>query len=60
MSWRVVNGEAAPDVIGHLGAKRIAQGLPAMDVQVIHYQVDGLGVRIFQRQGDRNPGKFKA
>ena len=60
MSGRVVNGEAAPDFMGHFGAEDIAQGLAAMDVQVIHYQVDGLGVRVFQRQGDRNPGKFKA
>src|ERR1035441_5705631 len=60
MSWRVVNGEAAPGFIGHFGAEDIAQGLAAMDVQVVHYQVDGLSVRVFQRQGDRNPGKFKA
>ena len=60
MSWRVVNGEAVPDFRGHFGAEDIAQGLAAMDVQVIHHQVNGFGVRVFQRQGDRNPGKFKA
>ena len=55
MSWRVVNSETVPDFIGHFGTEDIAQGLPAMDVEVIHYQVDGLGVRVFQRQGQPQP-----
>lgn len=60
MSGCVVNGEAVPDFCGHLVAEDVAQRLATVDVQVVHYQVDGFGSRVGQRQTDCDLGELKA
>src|ERR1017187_1923133 len=54
-----MDGEAIPDFDGHFRAKDIRQCLPAMDVQVVHYQVDRFRFRVCHRQGDGNLSKLK-
>ena len=49
MSGRVVSGEPIPDLCGHFRAERIRQGLPAMDVEVVHHQVDRFRLRVCHR-----------
>lgn len=55
-----MDGEPIPDLIRHFLAEGIHQRFPVVDVQVVHYQVDGLGVRISQCQVDGYPGELKA
>ena len=55
-----MDGEAIPDFCGHFRAEDIRQGLPAMDVEVVHYQVDRFRFRIRQRQGDGHLGELEA
>ena len=45
-----MDGEAIPDFCGHFRAEEIRQGLPAMDVEVVHYQVDGFRFRVLHGQ----------
>ena len=47
---RVVNGEAVPDFGADLRAIEVSQGLAAVDIQVIHHQVDGLSFRVLHGQ----------
>jgi hypothetical protein len=48
VSRRVMDRESLPDFRSHFGAVDIGQRLPAMDVEVVHYQVNGLCFRVFQ------------
>ena len=50
MIWRVMDGESSPYLPAHFFAKGIGQGLPAMDVQVIHDKVDRLSLWICHGQ----------
>ncbi len=55
----MVYRESVPDFRGHFGAVDIAQGLLAMNIEVVHYQMNGLRVRILQRQGDGKLSELK-
>ena len=46
----VVNSDPAPDLASDFLAECIGQGFAAVGVEVIHYQVDGLGVGVLHRQ----------
>ena len=46
----VVNGEPIPDLAANLCAENVRQGLAAVDIQVVYYQMNGLGFRILQGQ----------
>jgi len=39
-----MDGEAVPDFSGHFGAEDIGQRSPVVDVEVVHYQVNGLAI----------------
>jgi hypothetical protein len=54
VSGRVMDGEAIPDFCSHFRAEDGGQRFPAMDVEVVHYQVDGLRFRVCHRQRDGN------
>src|ERR1700739_1211215 len=56
----VVHGEPIPDFGGHFGSKHLRQRLLPMNVEIVQYQVDGLGCRVCQRQGDGHLGEFEA
>lgn len=60
VSRGVMDREAVPDFRGHFCAIDIGQRLPAMDVEIVHYQVNGLRIRIFQRQSDDNLSELKS
>src|SRR5215472_2436835 len=60
MGWRVVDSEPIPDLRRHFFTKGIGQCFAAMDVQVVHHQMDGLRVRVGQCQADRHPGALEA
>ncbi len=60
MSWGIVDRKAVPDFGGHLSAEDVAERLAVMDVQVIHYQVDGLGLGELQGQGHGDLGELEA
>ena len=55
-----MDGEAIPDFCGHFRAEDIRQRLPAMDVEVVHYQVDRFRFRVCHRQGDGNLSELEA
>ncbi len=59
-SRRVMDRESAPDFCGHFGAEDIGQRLPAMDIEVVHHEMDGLGFRVFQGQGDDRLSELEA
>jgi hypothetical protein len=42
----VVDGEPIPDFAADFRAQKIRQGFAAMDVQIIHDQMDGLGLHV--------------
>jgi len=46
----VVNREAVPDLIANLHTEDVRQRLAAVDVEVVHDQVDGLCLRVLHRQ----------
>src|SRR5581483_2432586 len=54
MSGRVMDGESVPDFGGHFGTEGIGQRFAAMNVEVVHYQVNGFRFRVFHRQADGN------
>jgi hypothetical protein len=60
VSGRVMDGEAIPDFCGHFRAEDIRQRLTAVDIEVVHYQVDGFRFRVRHRQGDCNASELKA
>ena len=51
--WRVVNGESIPDFAADLLAEQVRQRLAPMDVQVVHDEMDRVGVRILDCQIDQ-------
>jgi hypothetical protein len=51
--------EAIPYFGGHCGSVDISQRLPAMDVEIVHYQMNDLGCRVCQRQRDRYLSELK-
>jgi hypothetical protein len=55
----VVHGEARTEFGGHFGSEYLRQRLLAMNVEIVHYQMNRLGGRVGQRQGD-GLGEFKA
>src|SRR5260370_1452948 len=59
VSGRVMDGESIPDFCGHFRPEDILQRLPAMDVEVVHYQVDRFRFRVCHRQGDGNLSELK-
>ena len=59
MGGRVVNGKPIPDLAAELGAVEVRQGLLVVDVQVIHHQMDGLGLRICKGQLGQDLSEFK-
>ena len=59
VSGRVMDGEAIPDFCSHFRAEDGGQRFPAMDVGVVHYQVDGLRFRVCHRQRDGNLSELK-
>jgi hypothetical protein len=56
---RVVNGKPIPYLAAELGAVEIRQGLLVMDVQVVHHQMDGLGLRIRKGQLGHGPERIQ-
>jgi hypothetical protein len=46
MSGRVMDGKAISDFCGHFRAEDIRQRLTAVDVEVVHYQVDRFRFRV--------------
>ena len=48
VSGGVVNCEPVPDLTAELRTVEIGERLSAMDVQVVHYQVDGLSLRVLK------------
>src|SRR5260370_16650272 len=54
-----MGGETIPDFCGHFRAEDIGQGLPAMDVEVVHYQVNRFRFRVCQRQGGGDLSELK-
>jgi len=46
MLGRVMNGESVPDLAADLRAEQVRQRLAAMDVQVVHHEVDGVSLWI--------------
>src|SRR5947209_1072068 len=59
VSGRVMDGEAIPDFCGHFRPEDIRQRLTAVDVEVVHYQVDRFRFRVRHRQGDGNLSELK-
>ena len=59
MGRRVMDRESVPDFGGHFDAEDIGQRLPAVDIEVVHHQVNGLCFRILQRQSDDNLSELK-
>ncbi len=57
---RVMDGEAVPDLRGHLIAENVRQALSSMDVEIVHHQVNRFGVRIGERQIEDYLGEFEA
>src|SRR5882724_5253811 len=55
----VVNGKAVPDLAAHLGAESVLEGFAAMDIEIVHDEVDGLSRRVCQRQVADYSRKFK-
>src|SRR5580704_344800 len=55
-----MNGEPIPDFRRHCLTKDIRQYLAAMDVQVVHYQMDGFRFRVCQCQGHGHLGELEA
>src|SRR5215208_6733561 len=52
--------EAVPDLGSHLAAEDIRQRFAAVNIQIVHYQMNGLGLWVFQCQGRGNQSKLKA
>jgi hypothetical protein len=55
-----VHREAVPDLSTDLLTEQIGKRLAAMDVEVIHYQVDGPGSGILERKLEADFGEFGA
>ena len=49
-----MDSEAVPDFRGHFRAEDISERPAAMDVEVVHYQVDRFRFRLCPCQGDGN------
>ena len=60
MGRRVMQGKSVPDLCADLGAESVGQRLATVDVQVVHHQVDGCGVRILERQIASHPGELES
>jgi hypothetical protein len=54
-----MHSEAIPDFGGRCGAERLHQRLLATNVEIVHHQVNRLGCRVCQRQGDSHLSEFK-
>ena len=54
-----MDGEAVPNFSRHFCAVDISERLPAMDVEVVHYEVNGFGFRVCRRQLDGNLSELK-
>jgi hypothetical protein len=48
MFGRVVNGESVPDLTADLRAEKVRQRFTAMDVQVVHDEVDCVSVGVLK------------
>ncbi len=55
----VVDGESSPNLRSPLGAEGVGQGLFAMDIEVVHHQVDLGGLRIRHSQLQDNQCELK-
>src|SRR5947209_2114616 len=56
----VMQGEAIPNFGGHLGSEHICHRLLATNIEMVQYQVNRVGCRVGQCQGDGNLSEFKA
>ena len=54
-----MDGEAIPNLYGHFRTEDIGQRLAAMDVEVVHYQVDCFRCRVCHGQGDGHLSELK-
>ena len=54
-----MDGEAIPDFRGHFRAEDIRQRLAAMDVEIVHHQVDRFRFRVYHFQGDGDLSELK-
>src|ERR1035437_1468287 len=54
-----MNGEAVPDLIADLCPEGIRQRLAAVDVEVIHDEMDGVCLRVLHRQLAGDAGEFE-
>ena len=57
MSGRVVDGKSAPDLAAGLRTIEIGRSLAAVDIEVVHHEVDGLSFRILHGQVEDYLGK---
>jgi len=55
----VMNGEAVPDLTAQCEAKCAGQRLAAMNMEVVHHEMDRLSCRVLQRQFADDSRKLK-
>jgi hypothetical protein len=60
VSWRVVDGEAVPNLFANFISVEIRRRLDAMDVQVIHHEVDGVGFRVLGGHAEGHLREFES
>ena len=53
MGRSVMDSESPPDFSGHFGSEHVRQRLLAMDIEIVHHQVNRLGARVCQGQANR-------
>jgi len=54
----VVDCETLPDFGAKLGAQEVGQRLATMNIEIVHYQVDGFGLHVLQGDLEGHLGKF--
>ena len=55
-----MHGETAPDFSADFAAEQVGQGLAAVDIEVIQYQMDSRGQRVLKSELEGHFGELEA